>query len=98
MHKAFKAIKRNRGAAGLDKQSIKMFEANLDDNLLALMRDLKSGTYQPIPLRRVYIPKGKGAVRPWAFLPCGVAWHRKCSVLDRTDLWTDLIMTALTVF
>jgi RNA-directed DNA polymerase len=64
MRKAFKAIKRNRGAAGLDRQSIKMFEANLDDNLLALMRDLKSGTYQPIPLRRVYIPKGKGAVRP----------------------------------
>ena len=64
LHKAFKAVKRNRGAAGLDKQSIKMFEANLDENLLALMRELKSGTYQPIPLRRVYIPKGKGAVRP----------------------------------
>jgi retron-type reverse transcriptase len=64
LHKAFKAVKRNRGAAGLDKQSIKMFEANLDENLLALLRELKSGTYQPIPLRRVYIPKGTGAVRP----------------------------------
>ena len=64
LHRAFKAVKRNRGAAGLDKQTIKMFEANLDENLLALMRELKSGTYQPIPLRRVYIPKGKGAVRP----------------------------------
>lgn len=64
LYKAFKAVKRNRGAAGLDKQSIKMFEANLDENLLALMRELKSGTYQPIPLRRVYIPKGTGAVRP----------------------------------
>ena len=64
LRKAFKAVKRNRGAAGLDKQSIKMFEANLEENLLALMRELKSGTYQPIPLRRVYIPKGKGAPRP----------------------------------
>jgi retron-type reverse transcriptase len=64
LYKAFKAVKRNRGAAGLDKQSIKMFEANLEENLLALMRDLKSGTYQAIPLRRMYIPKGKGAVRP----------------------------------
>ena len=64
MRKAFKAVKRNRGAAGLDKESIKMFEANLEANLLALMRDLKSGAYQAIPLRRVYIPKGKGAVRP----------------------------------
>ena len=64
LHKAFKAVKRNRGAAGLDKQSIKMFEANLEENLLALMRELKSGAYQPIPLRRVYIPKGKGGFRP----------------------------------
>ena len=64
LHKAFKAVKRNRGAAGLDKQSIKMFEANLEANLLALRRELKSGSYQPIPLRRVYIPKGKGVFRP----------------------------------
>jgi group II intron reverse transcriptase/maturase len=64
LHKACKAVKRNRGAAGLDKQSLKMFEAHLDENLLALMRDMKSGTYQPIPLRRVYIPKGPGKVRP----------------------------------
>jgi RNA-directed DNA polymerase len=64
LHKAFKAVKRNRGAAGLDKQSIKMFEANLEENLLALMSALKSGTYQPIPLRRVYIPKSTGALRP----------------------------------
>ena len=64
MRKALKMVKRNRGAAGLDKQSIRMFEANGEENLLALMRDLKSGTYQAIPLRRVYIPKGKDAVRP----------------------------------
>jgi RNA-directed DNA polymerase len=64
LHRAFKAGKRNRGAAGLDKQSITMFEANWDENLLALMRELKSGTSQPIPLRRVSIPKGKGAVCP----------------------------------
>ena len=64
MRKACKAVKRNRGAAGLDKQSIKMFEANLEENLLALMRDVKSGAYQAIPLRRVYIPKAQGAWRP----------------------------------
>ena len=64
LHNACKAVKRNRGAAGLDTQSIKVFEANVEENLLALMRARKSGTYQPIPLRRVYIPKGHGAVRP----------------------------------
>ena len=73
MRKAFKAVKRNRGAAGLDKESIKMFEANLEENLLALMRDLKSGTYQAIPLRRVYIPKAKGAWRPLG-IPMGYAY------------------------
>ena len=61
---AFQAVKRNRGAAGLDTQSLTMCDANLDENLLALMRDMKSGTSQPIPLRRVYLPKGPGKVRP----------------------------------
>ena len=58
MLKAFKAVKRNRGAAGIDKVSIAMFEGNLDDNLNALMRDLKQGVLQPKPLRRVFISKG----------------------------------------
>ncbi len=64
MRQAFKAVKKNRGAAGLDKVSIKMFESNLEQNLEALMKDLKSRTYQPIPLKRVHIPKGKGKLRP----------------------------------
>jgi RNA-directed DNA polymerase len=64
MHKAFKAVKKNRGTAGIDKVSIQMFESNLSENLASLMRDLKQGTYMPIPLRRVHIPKGKGKFRP----------------------------------
>ena len=64
MLKAFKAVKRNRGAAGIDKVSIKMFDANLDDNLLALMRRIKDGTYPPYPLRRAYVPKSKTERRP----------------------------------
>lgn len=58
MLEAFKAVKRNRGAAGIDKVSVKMFEANLAENIEALMRDLKRGTFVPRPLRRVRIPKG----------------------------------------
>ncbi len=64
MHKAFKAVKRNRGAAGIDKQSIKMFESNLSDNLTALMAELNPGEYEPFPLKRVLIPKGPGRLRP----------------------------------
>ena len=64
MVKAFKAVKKNRGAAGIDKVSIKMFEANLEDNLMALMRDMKKGVFEPHPLKRVHIPKGDGRFRP----------------------------------
>jgi len=61
---AFQAVKRNRGAAGIDKVSIKMFEANLAENLLALERQLKDGSFQPFPLRRKLIPKEPGQFRP----------------------------------
>jgi group II intron reverse transcriptase/maturase len=58
MRQAFKAVKRNRGAAGIDKVSIAMFEENLDANLASLQRDLKTkGKFVPKPLRRVWIPK-----------------------------------------
>jgi len=61
---AFRNVKRNRGAAGIDKVSIRLFERNLLQNLLALMRELKSRTFKPLPLRRVWIPKGDGKTRP----------------------------------
>lgn len=65
MREAFKAVKRNRGAAGIDQVSIAMFEAHLEQNLEALMRDLKThGAFRPLPLRRVMIPKGGGKMRP----------------------------------
>jgi RNA-directed DNA polymerase len=65
MHQAFRNVRRNRGVAGIDKVSIQMFEANLEQNLAALMRDLKTrGAFQPLPLRRVHIPKGPGQTRP----------------------------------
>ena len=61
---SFKAVRRNRGAAGIDKVSLKMFEANLADNLSALERALKDGSYQPLPLRRHFLDKGGGKFRP----------------------------------
>lgn len=63
VRQAFQAVKRNRGAAGIDKVSIAMFEANLHENLTALMRDLKDGSFEPRPLRRAYIPKGPGTTK-----------------------------------
>jgi group II intron reverse transcriptase/maturase len=64
LYQAFKAIKRNRGAAGIDRVSIKMFEANLDVNLTALERQLKDGSFCPFSLRRKFILKEPGRFRP----------------------------------
>lgn len=64
VEQAFKAVKRNRGAAGIDKVSIQMFEANLNQNLQAVMRRLKDHSFRPQPLRRKYIPKEPGKFRP----------------------------------
>ena len=64
MRRAFQNVKRNRGAAGVDRVSIQMFEANREQNLLALMADLKHGGYHALPLRRAYIPKSDGKLRP----------------------------------
>lgn len=64
MLKAFKAVKRNRGSAGIDKVSIQGYERDLDSNLSSLMQELKTGKFEPMPLKRVYIPKGEGKTRP----------------------------------
>ena len=63
MLQAFRAVKKNRGAAGVDKVSIEMFEANCEENLTALMKALKTGEFRPMPLRRVHIPKGPGTTK-----------------------------------
>jgi RNA-directed DNA polymerase len=64
MLKAFKAVKRNRGSAGIDKVSIQVYERDLVSNLSSLMHELKTGKFQPMPLKRVHIPKGDGKTRP----------------------------------
>jgi RNA-directed DNA polymerase len=61
---AFKAVKRNRGAAGVDRVSIEMFEKNLPANLASIRRDLKDGSFRPFPLRRHFLSKGDGKFRP----------------------------------
>ncbi|MDX2430910.1 MAG: reverse transcriptase domain-containing protein, partial [Bacteroides sp.] len=61
---AFKRVKANRGAAGVDGQTITDFEADLSDNLYKLWNRMSSGSYFPSPVRRVDIPKGDGGTRP----------------------------------
>jgi len=60
---AFKAVKRNHGAAGVDGISIEQFERNLPRELDQLRRELEDWTYYPKPVRRVEIPKPQGGIR-----------------------------------
>ena len=61
---AFKHVKANQGAAGVDGQTIQDFEMRLADNLYKLWNRLSSGSYMPPPVRRVDIPKANGGTRP----------------------------------
>jgi RNA-directed DNA polymerase len=62
---AFKKVKRNGGAAGVDHQTIAMYEHRLEENLERLSQTLKEGKYRPQAVRRVWIPKlGSHEKRP----------------------------------
>jgi RNA-directed DNA polymerase len=61
---AYKRVKANQGAAGVDGQSIEQFEEDLGNNLYRLWNRMSSGSYFPPPVRRVDIPKGDGRTRP----------------------------------
>lgn len=61
--KAFKAMKSNAGAAGIDKQSINDFEKDLKGNLYKIWNRMSSGTYFPPAVKAVPIPKKNGGVR-----------------------------------
>lgn len=60
---AYKRVKGNAGAAGVDQQSIADFDKNLKDNLYKLWNRLSSGSYFPPPVKAVPIPKKQGGER-----------------------------------
>ena len=57
---AYKSVKANDGAAGVDGQSIEEFETDLKNNLYRIWNRMSSGTYFPPPVRAVEIPKPHG--------------------------------------
>ncbi|WP_375320921.1 hypothetical protein [Aliivibrio logei] len=56
-------MKRAKGAAGIDRQSLSDFEQSLVENLTALHQELSLKTYQPQPVKRGEIPKDGGGIR-----------------------------------
>jgi group II intron reverse transcriptase/maturase len=60
---AYQQVKANRGAAGIDDETIAMFEQNLSGNLFKLWNRMSSGSHFPPPVKQVEIPKSKGGTR-----------------------------------
>jgi RNA-directed DNA polymerase len=61
---AWQQVKANKGAAGIDRQSIEAFAANEQVYLNEMAKALEQGRYQPQAVRRVDIPKAGGKTRP----------------------------------
>lgn len=66
LFKAWRKVRANRGAAGIDAVSLRAFERNLDPNLAELSRNLLNRGYEPLPARYVMIPKSSGGQRELA--------------------------------
>jgi len=58
-----KVVSKN-GGAGIDRESIEVFDANMAGNLYKLWNRMTSGSYFPPPVRTVFIPKKQGGLRP----------------------------------
>lgn len=61
---SFLQVKANKGAGGVDGETIESYEAKLGENIFNLLDTLRKKEYQPQPVKRVYIPKKDGKKRP----------------------------------
>lgn len=66
---AWAKVRANRGAAGVDHETVEGFERRLEENLRRLQEDLRAGRYRPAPVKRVWIPKPG---RPGETRPLGI--------------------------
>lgn len=63
MNEAFKRVKKNKGSHGIDGLTIDELQSYLEENGRKLQQSLLDGTYEPLPVRRVEIPKDNGKKR-----------------------------------
>jgi RNA-directed DNA polymerase len=79
LYQAWHKVKANKGGVGTDYQSLEGFERNLEQNLHRLQEELRTGSYQPRPIRRGSTLRSQG-VRTrgrWAFRVYEIGWYRK---------------------
>lgn len=61
---AWEQVRANRGSGGVDRETVQQFSRRAEARLSELSARLQNGTYEPLPVRRVYIPKPDGTQRP----------------------------------
>ena len=61
---AYKQVKSTNGATGIDGQTVKDLQTRTEENLAAILAEMKTNTYQPSPVRRVEIEKEDVSKRP----------------------------------
>jgi RNA-directed DNA polymerase len=88
---AYQLVRANRGAAGVDDETIATFEQNLSGNLYKLWNRMSSGSYFPPPVKQVEIPKAKGGTRKLG-VPTVSDQNRSdcCQAHDRADSRFDI--------
>jgi len=64
VYQAYLMVKRNKGSYGVDEQSIQEFDKDWKSNLYRIWNRMSSGSYFPMAVKRVDIPKGDGKMRP----------------------------------
>ena len=64
LNEAIKRVKANKGASGIDKMSVDKLELYFNEHRKEIIESIMNKTYKPQPVRRVYIPKSNGKLRP----------------------------------
>jgi RNA-directed DNA polymerase len=64
VREAYRKVRANKGSAGIDEESLEEFQTNLFKNLYKIWNRLSSGSYFPMPVKLVMIPKANGGKRP----------------------------------
>jgi RNA-directed DNA polymerase len=83
---AWEKVKANRGSGGVDGQTLETFEAQLEQQLERLHRELREDSYQPLPVRRHRIPK-QGKPGEFRMLGIPAIYDRVCqqALLNRLE-------------